>query len=98
MSDQVADMLDDAAELVAQTRRQALCEAAAELRHRAVDLFSERGPHDPRAAALWDAGCHIDPDDKNALGGAAPITLPDPGRREDKVKPSPPWRKDKVKP
>jgi hypothetical protein len=27
---------------------------------------------------------------------APPITLPDPGRREDKVKPSPPWRKDKT--
>jgi hypothetical protein len=31
---------------------------------------------------------------KPKIKPAPPIKLPDPGRREDKVKPRPPWKKD----
>ena len=58
------------ATLVEQSRRQALREVALELRDQAAVIFLGHGPHDTRAAALWDAASHIDPDDKNALGGA----------------------------
>lgn len=44
-----------------------LRQAALMLREQAALRFDRNGPLDPRGAALWDAGCWIDPDDDNAL-------------------------------
>jgi len=45
----------------------ALDRAADVLRHQGSLRFQAHGPHDVRGAALWDAGCHIDPDVGDAL-------------------------------
>lgn len=44
-----------------------LRDAARYLRKQGGLRFDLNGPHDSRGAALWDAGCAIDPDDGNAL-------------------------------
>lgn len=53
-----------------------LTKAAQELRLRGSDRMQTHGMNDARGAALWDAGCFIDPDDGDALnvgqGSASP--------------------------
>lgn len=46
---------------------EALRRAARALREQAALRFDEHGPHDARGAALWDAGCYIDPDDNSGI-------------------------------
>lgn len=52
---------------IAEAERRVLRKAARELRRQGSARFEEYGPHDARGAALWDAGCYIDPDDGDAL-------------------------------
>lgn len=56
-------------------QRAILRKAARELRRKAVLRFDIYGTTDVRGSALWDAGCHIDPDDGDALLSAPPHAL-----------------------
>lgn len=50
-----------------QAKVEALAEAARYLRRQGAARFEAHGPNDPRGAALWDAGCAINPHDGDAL-------------------------------
>lgn len=52
------DDLDDAI-AAEQHRNEVLAEAARTLQDFACEHFTERGPYDPRGAALWDAACYL---------------------------------------
>jgi hypothetical protein len=56
MHEQALDALDAVAGSIA---ARALREAGRVLQKFATERFSEHGPHDPRGAALWDAGAHL---------------------------------------
>lgn len=47
-----------------------LAEVARRLRTQGVERFRVHGVDDPRGAALWDAGCYVDPFDHDGLGVA----------------------------
>ena len=59
------------APVLAEVRAEALRDAARYLRRQGSLRFDDHGPHDARGAALWDAGCAIDPNDGNKVGGTA---------------------------
>jgi hypothetical protein len=59
------------ATVLAEVRAGALREAARYLRRQGSLRFDDHGPHDARGAALWDAGCAIDPNDGNKVEGTA---------------------------
>ena len=61
---------DTLARMLAEARAEALREAYRELIGQASLRFGSHGPHDARGAALWDAGCWLNPDDHDALAAA----------------------------
>lgn len=66
--DRVAAALADPASVLAQRDAEVIQRAVKELRQQATARFDTHGGEDARGAALWDAACHLDPADGDALG------------------------------